>query len=448
MLQKFMNTIKEYNMLEKGDKVLVGLSGGADSVCLLLNLLEISTEFELKVSAIHLNHQLRGQESDNDESFCIDLCKMLGVFLTTERLDVISYSSETGKSVEEAARDLRYKAFEKCACGSKIATAHSLSDNAETVLYNLTRGTGLKGLCGIPPVRGEIIRPLINTTREEIEEYLSDKGQAFVTDRTNLTTDYTRNKIRLKIIPKLKEINPNFIGTIQKNVQLFTLENNYIAISTKEVYNSCRISKSSLNAALLLNEHTAIRRRCITMLLKENNIGQSFDRITAIDNILESGGKINLTKDVYFVVKMGILSIIEILSETPIIKQEMHIGTNTFLSKKVEINMISIREFVDEKNVNKKFAIDYLDYDKIQGKVVLRNRQNGDKIQLLNRNFESSVKKLFNAKIPLGERFQQVFLADKEGAIFIESFGISDRVKIDTTTTKILRIAVDGSVKN
>lgn len=447
-MQKFLACIKDYAMLEKGDSVLVGLSGGADSVCLLLNLLEIAEDYQLKVSAIHLNHQLRGAESDKDEKFCVDLCKRLDVPLTTKKLDVLGVVEKTGKSVEESARDLRYEAFDEHACGGKIATAHSLSDNAETVLFNLTRGTGLKGLCGIPPVRDNIIRPLITSTREEIEEYLLKKEQDYVIDKTNLSTDYTRNKIRLEIIPNLKNINPNLLASIGKTIQLLTIENNYLETDTKKVYNRCKIGEKALDLALLRAEHTAIRRRCIAIFLKENCLEQSFDRILAIDEILYGGGKINLTKHVYIMAKMGILSIVRDVPVIPDISLPMVLGHNSFLGKKITISIINHDELDKIENVNKKFAISYLDYDKIQGKVVLRNRRIGDKIQLLNRNFESTVKKLFNAKIPQEERSHHVFFVDEAGVIFIEDIGISDRIKIDDNTKNILKIVIDRSVKN
>ncbi len=448
MLNKFLNCIRDHTMLVKGDKVLVGLSGGADSVCLLLSLLEIKDEYELQISAIHLNHQLRGKESDSDELFCIGLCERLGVPLITQKLDVAAYSDKTGKSTEEAARDLRYAAFREHSHGGKIATAHSLSDTAETILLNLTRGTALKGLCGIPPVRDNIIRPLISSSREEIESYLKEKSQSFVIDKTNLSEDYTRNKIRLGIMPKFKEINPNLLGSIQKTVQSLTADNNYLDIVTQKVYNDCKIKGDSLDACLLAAEHTAVRRRCIAMFLKKNGLSQSFDKIISIENILGSGGKINIEKNVYIAVKMGILSIVEDSPKYPDVQTEIQLGDNLFFDKNVNIQLLPYEQFNHDQIVNKKFAINIADYDKIQGKVVLRNRRSGDKIQLINRNFESSVKKLFNAQIPLGERSRLAFLADEAGVIFIEGFGISDRVKPDDRTERALIIVMDWSVKD
>ena len=155
MLDKIFGTIQKYHMLEKGETAVCGLSGGADSVCLLLALRELAPRLGITVEAIHVNHCLRGEESDRDEEFCRDLCRRLQVPFTAVRCDVRSFAQENGLSTEEAARELRYKAFAENSAGKKLATAHNAGDDLETALLNLTRGTALRGMCGIPPVRGD-----------------------------------------------------------------------------------------------------------------------------------------------------------------------------------------------------------------------------------------------------------------------------------------------------
>ena len=158
--KKVIESIEKYNMINYGDNILIALSGGADSVCLLLVLMDLQEKYNLSISAIHINHMLRAEESDSDEEFCVNLCKSLGVKLIVERHDVALYSKLNKLSIELAARNIRYEAFKKHSEGMKLATAHTSSDNAETVILNLTRGAGLKGLLGIPPTRDNIIRPL------------------------------------------------------------------------------------------------------------------------------------------------------------------------------------------------------------------------------------------------------------------------------------------------
>lgn len=204
---KIKNFIKRQKILDKKGKYLVALSGGADSVALLLLLQEMGYETE----ACHCNFQLRGEESDRDEQFCIDLCQRLHTPLHRIHFDTRTYAEVHKVSIEMAARDLRYKYFGELkndihAVG--ICVAHHQDDQVETVLINLIRGTGIKGLKGISTKNGDILRPLLCVTRQEILEYLGEKGQDYVTDSTNLVDDVVRNKIRLHLIPMLKEINP------------------------------------------------------------------------------------------------------------------------------------------------------------------------------------------------------------------------------------------------
>ena len=194
MLDTVKRTISDYMMLETGENVLVALSGGADSAALLLSLRELG----YSVRAFHLNHCLRGAESDRDEAFCRRLCEKLGVELTVERVDIAAAAGDS--AVEETARRIRYARLEHAAHGAKIAVAHNADDNLETMLFHLVRGTGAKGLTGIPPVRGRIIRPLIEVERREIEAFLRERGQDFVTDSTNADTVYTRNRLRQEVV--------------------------------------------------------------------------------------------------------------------------------------------------------------------------------------------------------------------------------------------------------
>ena len=182
-------------MLSSGDQVTVGLSGGADSVALLCVLKELENDLDIKISACHINHCLRGEESDRDQKFCEQLCLKLDVPFSSIAVDVTGYCRKNKVSTEEGARILRYNALLDVCKGNKLATAHTLSDNAETVIINMVRGSALDGLCGIPPVRGNIIRPLIGCSRAEVESYLDALGQQYVTDSSNLTDDYRRNKM-------------------------------------------------------------------------------------------------------------------------------------------------------------------------------------------------------------------------------------------------------------
>jgi len=215
--------IRKRGFFEEGDAVLVALSGGADSVCLLRVLLALRERLSLSVFAAHYNHQLRGADSLRDEQFVRTLCEQLDVPLTVSSGEVAEEAKRTRRSVEETARDMRYAFLEETAQAvgaSKIATGHHADDNAETVLLHLTRGAGLRGLAGIPPRRGCIVRPLLSVSRQEILEYLSDLGQDFVEDHTNADTSIRRNGMRHLVMPLLQEQNPNLMQTITRQSEI------------------------------------------------------------------------------------------------------------------------------------------------------------------------------------------------------------------------------------
>lgn len=211
--EKVNRYITDKNLFKPADKVLVALSGGADSVALLRVLLALGQPCE----AAHCNFHLRGEESDRDENFVHTLCQKMGVPLEIIHFDTVSYATEHHVSIEMAARELRYTWFEEVrqqkGC-RVIAVAHHRNDSAETVLLNLIRGTGIRGLKGITPVNGVVVRPLLGVDREEIHRYLTDLGQDYVTDSTNLQDEYLRNRIRLHIIPEFQKINPSFLNSL------------------------------------------------------------------------------------------------------------------------------------------------------------------------------------------------------------------------------------------
>ena len=222
--------IFQNNLLRKDGKYLVALSGGADSVSLLLILKSLGYQIE----AVHCNFHLRGEESDRDERFCIDLCVEEGIPLHRVHFETKSYAELHKVSIEMAARELRYKYFEqlrKDIQADDICVAHHRDDSVETILLNLVRGTGIQGLTGIAPRNGHIVRPLLCVSRLDLEDYLSQRAQKFVTDSTNLVEDVQRNKIRLRVIPLLKEINPKAVENIYKS-SLYLREVEKAALST------------------------------------------------------------------------------------------------------------------------------------------------------------------------------------------------------------------------
>lgn len=441
MIDRIFDFLNKYDMLACGDTVVCGLSGGADSVFLLLSMCSLRKRLNITVEALHVNHCLRGAESDRDEQFCRELCEKLDIPFTAVSCNVKEYAEKNSLSCEEAARILRYGIFSEYSKGKKIATAHNADDNLETVIHNLIRGTALKGLSGIPPMRGNIIRPILTVSRHEIEEYLQKYGQNYVTDSTNLTDDYTRNKIRHKIIPLMKEINGSIIETSVRSINTLRSENSLIESEVDDTVKKCLDNGIFTNLA---EYNEVIRRRCISRLLSEKNLPVSNKRLTECDRILMNGGKINISDDVYFVSDKKTAELKTIRpAEINLISKELKIGENNiFPDSTLVCELIECDNSMKIDFVNKKLTFYLLDYDKIIGRTVVRNRKFGDRIRLSGRNFTSSVKKLINEKIPDSLRCSLHFIEDEEGTVLAENLGIAERVSPDENTKRLLKIYV------
>ncbi len=422
MLSKVIAAVERFSMFSKGDSVTVALSGGADSMALLDILYKNRKKWGITVSAAHLNHKLRGNESDRDEEFVHEYCKKLGIMLLVESIDVGHYSKVSGKGTEEAARELRYGFLSRVAEG-KIATAHTASDNAETLLINLLRGTALKGACGIPPTRDNFIRPLIFCTRAEVEEYCEQNSVPFVTDSTNLSNDYTRNKIRHNIIPAMREINPS----LEDAVTRFTLsagEDSALLeqLSVKE------LEKSVKGDVLTVDSRSpSVAKRMIAAFL-EAQTGHAADSCH-INGIYEA------------------------------------LGTKTNRSvaggKTAYINGFKVSLEADEPNcfepfmetvegdellkVNKLLLNNAADCDKICGKVCLRTRIEGDSIKLAGRGTKS-LKKLYNEMhVPPQDRDVLPVAEDEGGVIWVCGAGVSERVCVTSKTKKAIIFKIKNS---
>lgn len=442
MLEKIKKFSEKYNMFHPGDTVLCGLSGGADSVCMIICLSELSSQLGIRIEAIHVNHCLRGEESDRDENFCRELCRKLGIKFIAVSCNVRAYADENSLSEEEAARKLRYEAFAEHSHGKIIATAHSANDNLETVIFNLARGTASKGLAGIPPVRDNIVRPMLAVCRNEIEEFLKQHRFSHITDSSNLSDNYTRNKIRHNIIPIFSEINESVIETSIKSIDAVRAESSFIDEEAERIYNEC-FSDNTLTG--ISKYHVVLRRRCIARMLAENSLPYSYERLTAADNIAINSGKIDVSGDLYLISDGKSLALKKITKkpENKLITANMIIGDNQIFKNKIlNAELICSNDLKVSEIVNKKLATYFLDYDKIIGNITVRSRRFGDKIRLRGRNVTSSVKKLINETIPPEQRGELHFLEDEAGTILGEKIGIADRISPDEKTINYLKITV------
>ncbi len=293
LLERVRDTLNRYSMLDGADKILVGLSGGADSVALLRLLLEL--DLRLEIEAAHINHCLRGAEADGDEKFVRELCQNLGVRLHTLKADVASRASELGQGIEECARNIRYEYFKSVSgADTRIATAHTLGDSAETVLFNIARGCSINGLVGIPYRRGGIIRPIRNVERRELELYLEELGQDYRTDSTNFTLDYTRNKLRLDIMPRLMTINSALVRSVTALSERAAAAMEIISAAVVEILGE---SRESFDRQSLLDAGVALRRECIAEILRRVGAKPNSRHIELVDGLITAGsGAVDISK--------------------------------------------------------------------------------------------------------------------------------------------------------
>ena len=444
-------TIARYNMTESGGRVIACLSGGADSVCLLKVLSELKDELQISLSAVHVNHCLRGEESDRDMRFCEELCKRLNIPLRVFHVDVTGYCENHGTSTEEGARILRYSAFAGEAQrlgGAKIATAHNRGDNCETVVFNLARGTGIKGLRGIPPVRGDIIRPLIRVTREEIEGYLGELGQEYVTDSTNLTEDYSRNIIRHKVIPVLSGINNGFGRAVTRLSESAAEDEEYFEELIKTIPEDKIFTYSP-----------SVRKRYIRKKLSEAGAECSYERLCELDNMMTSGKNVryDLKGDIFAVFENGGMEIKNIPSKAAVsfeknadISRETEVSVPDF-DKTVIIRRLCNDIFTEDGNVQRKLTNRLVNCDKIQGVVTVRNKRDGDKICFHGRGVTTKLKKHFNAlKLSETQRQSALVMEDELGIFWCEYGGAAERVFPENTdsTENIIDITVRKTAEN
>lgn len=423
MENKVLNAVNKFSLLQKGDIVTVALSGGADSVSLLYALLSLKDSLGITVNAAHLNHLIRGEEAERDQKFVTDLCRKLGVTLFTERKDIPKIAKESGMSTELAARKERYEFLSKVAVG-KVATAHTASDNLETMVFNLARGTSLKGLCGIPVKRGIFVRPLILCTRQDVEDYCEQNKIPFVTDSTNLSDDYSRNKIRHTVIPVLKSINSCCEESALRTSFSLLEDSEFLESVSSEILFK-NLGEDNLYIGDAQNIPPSVFKRVIKKYFEADFPDISLDNrhIKDIYSICLNGtGKLNLPSNIYAVVKDGYLNF----------KDQNTKNAVNFAVKVTE-----------SENVNNLFSNNLIDCDKIVGKWIVRNRLEGDKIRLYKRGVTKTLKKLFTEnKVPSEIRGKIPVIADDLGVIWVYGLGVCERTSVTKQTKKILNVEV------
>lgn len=431
MKKKILKAIEQFSLLRGVTSVTVALSGGADSMSLLYALLELKDVLGIEVSAAHFNHKIRGNEADGDEMFVRAVCNNLGVTLYCESADVIAYAKQNGMSTELAARKLRYEFLERVSEGV-VATAHTATDTLETVIFNLARGTSLTGLCGIPPKRDRIIRPLILCTRWDVEKYCSDNQIGFVTDSTNLTDEYTRNYIRHNIIPHLKTVNTALEASVSRMTQSL-IEDNACLERMAEDYYRANATENGIRLNYFDELDKAIATRVIKRCLaKIGDNATDFLHINEIYDICQNGGRRSVANGLVANSDGVTLSFVSPSdAPTPVYRYS------------VDIETVSGEDFEKGEKINSLLLNNSLDCDKIVGKLVVRTRQSGDSIRLYRRNGTKTLKKLYTEySVPIAKRGILPVIADDLGVVWVCDIGVSERCAISENTKNFLSIKV------
>ncbi len=438
-MKMIIDLAQKHNMLPRGAKVLCAVSGGADSMCLLHFLSSNAEKLGISVAAAHFNHRLRGDEADRDQRFVEEWCSANGIVCEVGSADVRAFAEENALGIEEAAREKRYEFLEKTAeklgC-TAIATAHNSDDNAETMLLNLVRGSGAKGLCAIPPVRDKLIRPLLSTSRAEIEAYLAENRVPHIEDSSNAHDDYTRNVLRHRVMPVLRDINPSFSAAVSRTAELLRADEEYLG-ELAQSFVSEHFKNNSLPAAELKKLPGAVSSRVLRLICGRSLTAQ---QTNAVLGLLDSEGLAHtdiqgqrVTHD------CGRLYFGQRTDKLP--DTVLREGTNTELT---EYGLtIDTEKLVLSGEVFKSFNTLCFNYESICGTIFLTSRRDGDRIRLSGRGCTKSLKDLFSeAKMPQAERNLTPVLRDEKGIIAVYGFGIAERCRAEKGDT-VLRITIN-----
>ena len=467
-LDRVMDCIYKYKMIAECDAVLIGISGGIDSITLLYSLYFLSDKLKCSLIVAHANHGLRGEQSDREAEFVRKIADELKLPFVIEKIDVLGYMGEKGLSKQAAARELRYDFFERAAkntSANKIALGHNADDQAETVLMRLLRGSGASGIAGMRAVRDKIIRPLIEIKRDEITEFVKEKRLRYVEDPSNLEPYYLRNKIRLNLIPLLKEeYNPNIVDTLRETAEIIRDEDEFLESYCSTILSDIIQSKGNeaieIDVLKLKNFHIAIKRRIIRIVLKMLKGDLLKISVVHVKEILNSinkgfsGKSLNLPDGIcvlYEYDKLKLFREAEVEEEAEVrFDIPLKIPGETILSApeyKFIAEIISPVDFAAAGfSLRNKFTA-FFDMDKLKGALRFSNRVNDDIFHPFGMKGSKKLKEFFiDEKIPRRERDSIPLIVSGDIILWIVGERTADYGKVDKDTKRILKIeAIKGS---
>lgn len=424
-------------------KVVVGFSGGADSTALAHWLLGKVSSRRLVLA--HVNHGLRGKESERDEAAARQFAGQFGLRFAVFREDIAARARERGLGVEECGRQVRYAFFHSLASGEndRILTAHHSGDNGETVLLHLCRGTSLAGLCGIPYARGKILRPFLRVSRQEIEAYCHRFRLPYVTDQSNFSQEYARNKIRLQVIPLLQELNPEFLEAISRMTESLSRDRDFLEEEARALLQQAQ-SSWGLRAEVLLNKHQAVVLEALRLWLCQKGCG-SFERkhLDALLRCLSRGGEADLPGGLRACCSQGVLSL-EPRKPAQGFSVEVGLGETLLpCGKRLTLKEKWLAGGETGPKIHNLLFKNALDYDIITGNLIARTRREGERFAPAGRKVTKPLKQLFQEqKIPLPQRDRTVLLEWEGRTVFCEGAGPAEGYQITGRTQRALVVTL------
>ncbi len=452
--------IREKDLIQAEDRILIGLSGGADSACLVVLLQELCGSFSAQLGAFHVHHGIRGAEADRDERFSKDLCERLGIPFYAVREDVPGLAKQWKTGLEETGRKVRYEAAERIAKEegyTKIAFAHHQKDVAETFLFHLFRGSSITGLTSIPAKRDRIIRPLLCLGRQEIEEYLAERGLLFCEDSTNGETEYTRNKIRHHILTYAEtEINAGAVRHVAEAAKELAEVDDFLEERAAAFYELATREPGALYfpVGMLDKKHPVLQKRVLHRFIcemagTEKDITR--EHVEAVLGLLyaQSGKQVSLPCGLLAERSFSIIGIVKAERKEIQRSEECKVRIPGIYPLEVPGKSLSFRTFSYKKNkeIPKNEYTKWFDYDKIRGTLCLRTYCEGDRLGMLQGS--RSVKSLWTEyKIPRELRMAKLLLADEKQVLWIPGVRSCDNCRIDDTTVTVLEVQMTNGGKD
>jgi tRNA(Ile)-lysidine synthase len=448
--EKIIRLIEEYKLINKGDKILVALSGGPDSVFLFKFLLKYKKKYQIELGAMHLNHMIRGREANRDERFCKSLCLQLGINYYSVKRNVPAYAKKNKISIEEAAREIRYKELSKIQRKfgyDKVATGHTLSDNAETVLLNLIKGAGIKGLAGIPINRQNIIRPILSISKDEILDYLHKNNIEYSVDRTNLSSAYERNLIRNEIFPLVKKrLNPKIEQTLFKSSLILKKHSALLQYATEIISKEVvQYKKGNLEIDLGKTKSTSesIWSDVIKLSIDGNFKTQlSYKDCEKVISLFSKqiGKRISISNGLIALRERDKVLVFTKSKQGNINQVKIKIGDcKKINAKMIEINSVpkSRVDYSDNKN------IEYINGDKAGKIFVIRYWKNGDRFYPLGLVGSKKISDFLNdQKVAAFDKKRQLVLTNGKKIVWLIGHRIDNRFKITEETKKVLQLCL------